>query len=553
MRLTNNTTIALLALVGCGVDASDETGAVLRIEPADATHVVTDGQPVTTQYRAYLVSSDGAERDVTADTRFELSRPELGTWRATNDDISLELRGAAVGPSAIRASYAELSAAAGIEVYAHTRIVEENAGLANAPALFDAVRSDFSCFPQIVYPETGTVMPSNLDGLEVHWMDFTNDIFEVSFETQYATVELYTTNMHRALSADSWAQLASTTEPVMVHVSGINAGSPAVACTSTKRRLLVADQALKGALYSWSEATGIWRHDVETRGEPEPVQILPPLKITTLEPTIQTGSFASTCVGCAVSKNGARMAVRLDNGAGAIVDFTQDSMTMPMTWESATFTPTADKLVVEHDGVLRLLGETGIELATLVNTEGTSAQDPQLSPDGSKLVNVESTGFSPTGKGDLVIRSVTENIFGDATILVGAQPGVAHYSPSWSPDGKWLAFTRATGWGTASPLASIWVVKADGSEPAIQLVAPTADVDMAARWAPATYSLEGESFYYLTFDSLRPYGRRTDLGRQIWTMAFFPATKLAHPAFHVPFQSSDLSNHVSQWTTALVR
>jgi hypothetical protein len=36
-------------------------------------------------------------------------------------------------------------------------------------------------------------------------------------------------------------------------------------------------------------------------------------------------------------------------------------------------------------------------------------------------------------------------------------------------------------------------------------------------------------------------------------MAFFPATKLAHPAFHVPFQSSDLSNHVSQWTTALVR
>ena len=53
-------------------------------------------------------------------------------------------------------------------------------------------------------------------------------------------------------------------------------------------------------------------------------------------------------------------------------------------------------------------------------------------------------------------------------------------------------------------------------------------------------------------DSLRDYGKH-EMGRQIWMMAFFPKTQLAYPAFRVPFQSTGLSNHVSQWATALVR
>ena len=102
-------------------------------------------------------------------------------------------------------------------------------------------------------------------------------------------------------------------------------------------------------------------------------------------------------------------------------------------------------------------------------------------------------------------------------------------------------------------LAAIWVVRTDGKVAPVQVTVPTQDTDMAARFALDTQTINGERFYYLTFDSLQQYGAHADLGRQIWMMAFFPETKLVRPAFHVPFQSMASSNHVSAWTSALVR
>ncbi|HUS32821.1 MAG TPA: hypothetical protein VMZ53_30175 [Kofleriaceae bacterium] len=544
MRLTNHTAVAVLALVGCGVDAVDDSTATLRVEPADVSQVVTDGQPVSTQYRALLVTADGSERDVTAESTFALARPDLGTWQSS----SLELRGAAVGPSAITATFEGMTASTNLTVYAHTRIVEED--VVNMPAWFDALRSDETCFPFVMYPEGGTILPSNLDGIDAQWADFANDRFEVSFATQYATVELYTRNHERALSADAWAQLASTHEPIMFHVSSLSSGSPTKVCTSQDRRLLVSDKPLTGAIYTWSDGGGIWRQDAATRGEPEPMIMPGTGNITQM----QTAPLVTSCSGCAVSRSGARMALRLDSGIGTILDFTQDRVMQPTSWSSATFTRNADKLVIAQDGILKLIDETGGELATLVNTPNKTAMDPQFSPDGSKLVSVESSGFSSSGTGNLVVRTFMDdgNVFGNPAQLVGGGPGVANYSPSWSPDGKWLAYTRTSGWGTSSPLTSIWVIKTDGTEQPIQLVAPTSDVDMAARWAPGAHSLNGEAFYYLTFDSQREYGAN-DIGRQIWMMAFFPQTGFARPAFHVPFQSLETSNHVAQWADALVR
>jgi hypothetical protein len=553
MRLTNYTTIALLALVGCGVDASGDSSASLRIEPADATRVVTDGQPVTTQYRAYLVNADGSEEDVTAQTAFVLDRPELGTWH----EGDLELRGAAVGPSNISATYETLTGAAAITVYAHTRIVDDDAALANVPALFDSVRPDTSCSPLVTYPETGTILPSNLDGLDVQWADYRNEMFEVSFETAFATVELYTrklglytTNMELSLPADAWAQLASTRDPVSMRVSGISGDSPSIACTSQPRSLLVSEKPLEGAIYSWTDGGGIWRHDVATRGEPEPLSMTPTNETVTSISTHLSGN----CAGCALSQDGSRLALRDDNGEGMIVDFAQDRVMSPKAWRSATFTALANKLVIEQEGALSLIDETGTQLASIPTTAGASALDPQLSPAGNQLVNVESTGFSASGKGKLVVRSFQDdgNVFGDTKVLVDAWYGTANYYPSWSPDGEWIAYTHTIGWGTSDPQTSIWVVKADGTQSPIRIVAPTSDVDMAARWIPGENVIGGASFYFLSFDSLGGYGTH-DVGRQIWMTAFFPKTRIAYPAFHVPFQSLEMSNHVAQWATVLVR
>jgi hypothetical protein len=65
--------------------------------------------------------------------------------------------------------------------------------------------------------------------------------------------------------------------------------------------------------------------------------------------------------------------------------------------------------------------------------------------------------------------------------------------------------------------------------------------------------------FYLTFSSQRPFGVRIPSGGrpQIWMTPFFPdrATLGQDPsgnAFRVPFQAVDTSNHIAQWTNAVV-
>jgi hypothetical protein len=439
-----------------------------------------------------------------------------------------------------------------ITVYANTRILDDDAALANAAARFDAARIDYSCFPQITYPETGTVLPANLDGLDIQWTDSRDDLFAVSFETTYATVDVYTTKLERTLSADAWAQLASSHDPITMRVQGMAGSSPDVACTTVDRRLLVSDKPLTGAIYSWvDDGGGVWRHDVATRGEPEPVVLFQP---TTTTSTASTASVASSCAGCAISQSGSRLAVRLDDGNGAIVDFTADRMMMPFTFDEATFSPSADKLVTAYGGYLKLISDTGSELRSIRNSAGTYGLDPQLSPDGTRLVNVEATGILSTDTASLVVRGYAYDgdTFTGTTVLVAGTAGVVNMNPTWSPDGEWIAFTRTTGWGTSQPLSSIWIVKADGSRSPVQVTAASPDVEVTASFTPGSHTIGGEPFYFLTFDSVRLFGTK-DLGRQIWMTTFFPSTSLVRPAFRVPFQSATTGNHVAQWANALVR
>jgi hypothetical protein len=64
--------------------------------------------------------------------------------------------------------------------------------------------------------------------------------------------------------------------------------------------------------------------------------------------------------------------------------------------------------------------------------------------------------------------------------------------------------------------------------------------------------------FYLTFSSKRAFGVRLAGGRpQIWMTPVFPARAAAGgdpsgKAFRVPFQDLATSNHIAQWTQAVV-
>ena len=168
----------------------------------------------------------------------------------------------------------------------------------------------------------------------------------------------------------------------------------------------------------------------------------------------------------------------------------------------------------------------------------------------------------------IVTRSFddTTNTFGATQTLVAAgTDGLQNYYPSYSPDGQWIVFTRTGGTSYNSFDAETWVVKADGTKPPVKLQIaglPQGSLTNSwARWVPfgQTFGASGEPMFYLTFSSTRTFGVRIPGGGlpQIWMTPVFPAKAEAGQdpsgqAFRVPFQDVATSNHIAQWTQAIV-
>jgi hypothetical protein len=201
-------------------------------------------------------------------------------------------------------------------------------------------------------------------------------------------------------------------------------------------------------------------------------------------------------------------------------------------------------------------------------TAGALATHPEISPDNTRLASVEFTGGydAQAYGGSIVIRSfdAAASKFGAPTVLVPSAVNVANWYPSFSPDGQWIVFTRTTSYSYNDLSAETWLVKADGTQPPIQLAAADLTGNLTnswARWVPfaQTFGPDNEKLFYLTFSSQRPFGVRIPDGRrpQIWMTPVFPSRAAAGQdpsgnAFRVPFQDVNTSNHIAQWTQAVV-
>ena len=132
--------------------------------------------------------------------------------------------------------------------------------------------------------------------------------------------------------------------------------------------------------------------------------------------------------------------------------------------------------------------------------------------------------------------------------------------PSYSPDGRWVLFNRATASSNNAPDAALWAVRADGSGQPIALTnANGRDATWNNSWPKWTpfverYVGELETLLWITFSSTRDYGLRLRQGSQrraqLWMAAFRPRTLAmdpTSPAFWLPFQNIDDSNHIPRW------
>jgi hypothetical protein len=574
--------IPLLALfAACGPDPIDglpdgpiPPEGVILLAPQDLEVTIVDGAIITQDYTATLVKPDGDQADVTDEAVFSLLNTQYGLW----NDSQLSITGQGSGPTRVQAMARGADGDTGLTVFVEQTIVDPGVD-PGVPDQFDNATNDPSLAPTVVYPPNNILVPPNLGQFDVHWAAAGGaNVFEVRMKNQYVDIKRYTIGddpgqpFWTVLQPSQWYPIASSRQQLTLSLSGLNTNDPTRRGSAAEQKIDVTNEGAQGGIYYWTTSfpQGIFRYDIAT---PE----VPPA------PYFPAGSEPGgqgNCMGChALSRDGKRIALTIDSGEGrgTVMNVADRAVLVPFDtnsqrWNFATFNADGNKLATVFQGAMVLRSaEGGAVLSSIPNSPGTTATHPEFSPDGTKLVNVEGVSRIydfEVYDGSIVTRSFddTTNTFGATQTLVTAgTDGLQNYYPSYSPDGQWIVFTRTGGTSYNSVDAETWVVKADGSAPPIKLQIaglPNGSLTNSwARWVPygQTFGEANEPMFYLTFSTTRPFGVRIPGGGlpQIWMTPFFPAKAEAGQdpsgqAFRVPFQNVGTSNHIAQWTQAIV-
>ncbi|HWO17538.1 MAG TPA: hypothetical protein VNO30_02140 [Kofleriaceae bacterium] len=570
--------IALSLLAACGPSPGDDDldpdGTTLRIDPPTSEHQILNGLPAYQAFTATLVQRNGKERDITAETVFSID-PSIGSF------IGSELTLGAAGKTPVFGVYEDLMGSA--QVIARVKTVRVEPPLdPSVPDLFNQPEETARA-PAIAYPPEGAVVPRNLGDFEAHWTDaHGNDVFEVSLKTEFAEVRVYVPGGNgvaaagprpswQAFAATEWMSVVGLEGAVHYQVRGVSKANPTYVGATAPRLVKLSNEPLDGGMYYWAAtssgggAYGIFRHDMAKPGQPA-------------EEYMTTNQTAGRCVACHVlSRDGTKMAITYDGGNrnATMIDVATRSRQPDFTqWNFGTFTPDATRILTVYSGVISVRNAAD-QMVVKAMPAGGYATHPDLSRDGTRLVYVRALGggsdWSFTG-GQIYTRTFDQatNAFGPETPLV--TDGINNFYPSWSPDGQWVLFNRSNGGTSYNNLnASLWVVKADGSAPPLQLSA----FNQAAggltnswgRWAPfaQTIGANREPIFWVTVSSKRNFGTRrvnsadaeTLKTPQIWMAPFYTSRAELRedpttPAFRLPFQNLTSNNHIAQWTERVV-
>ena len=558
------------AMFGCGShpggDDGDITNATLTLDPPTSELLILNGVAATEGFTATLTYPDGTQEDVTADTTFQIDSA-FGAFAGPTLSMG------AAGKASVLGAYLDKAGTA--QVIGRLRDVRVDPSLPpNTPDLFTAPE-DAARKPQIVYPPVGVVVPRNLGDFETHWVDPSgNDVFEVSLHTEFTDVRVYvpggnglatvgTMPSWTAFKATEWIDAVGQEDTVSFQVRGVQQSNPTTVGAAAPQLVKLTNEPMEGGVYYWATAStsgvyGIFRHDMSKPGQ-------------VAEEYMTTNQTAGRCVAChALSRDGTKMAVTYDGGNrnGTFVDVaTRVAQPDTNQWNFGTFLPDGNQFISVEAGVM-VVRDTATQ-GVIVTMPATGAvSHPDMSPDGKNLVYTHNSGadYSFNG-GQIYVRTYdpTTHAFGAEHALI--TDGGNNFYPTWSPDNQWILFNRsATGSSYNNADASLWVVKADGSLPPIQLstanLAAGGLTNSWGRWAPFAQTLgsNGEPVFWITVSSKRDFGvrkRLVDNWPQIWMMSFSPSLATAGhdpstPAFRLPFQNLDSKNHIAQWTEKIV-
>lgn len=563
-----------------GTDGGTSSGG-LRIEPADHEVTITSGASANIDYRAFLRDASGAEREVTSEVVWSSTVVTLGAFSGATFSSAPD-RG---GRTTIRATMGTAEANTSLTIRLERQVVTGSAP-ADAPSRFGGT-ADPARAPELVYPESGTMVPPNLQELEFHYRTNGSTVFELHVQASAVDLRIYFGCPESVGGGciytpdrDVWESIATAAAgqgPITYRLRGVNdAGQLG---ETEELELIVAEEPITGGLYYWNAGEGVVeRFEFGVRGARAERFIGRP----------ETG--AGMCVGChTLSRDGRRIAVGTDlptttfqvfdvasrnrifslGAGGGIGAFPQES-------NFASFSPDNSQIATSMVAGLRILdGATGNIVA--MGLGGGPSSMPDWSPDGNHIVYVRHdapAGFVVDTPGVTDGRIVRLDRSGSGwvvgpTLVAG---GGNNFYPSYSPDGQWIVFNRSpsntSSMGTdpdsgmgGVPDGELWVIRADGTGTAMRLSRATGEYsDTWPKWDPTVYRDRDRDLFWLTWTSRRAFGLRLaqDAQSQLWMSAFDPTEAAAgregaYPAFRLPFQDIATGNHIGQWVTTVER
>jgi hypothetical protein len=559
-----------LALAACGPtghgggdDDDDAPPGSLRLEPAQAELVVADMVPATQRYRVIARDQDGDDHDVSDLAELSLGLPTLGSFAGATLTTAAD-RG---GRTTVRASWNGQQAEGDLVVRLRQVIVE--------PGVPTDALDDFAgaqpggAPPALVYPDTGVIVPPNLNTMEVHFQPGAgNDVFQLTVHGSALELVVYFTCSPLGAgcgwdpSQRTWDILATAGRgdaPLDYRLRGLDhdAASPRYG-ESEPRTLQFATDDLEGGLYYWAAGVSgaVMRYDFGRRGQ-------------TAERFLGVQqTSAGQCVGChALSRDGSKIAVGLDIPGPATLE-AYSVGTRARLWTTAGGSPFpgfpspngANFFAFSPDAT-RLVSSDGVALTVRNADDGSGAAQvvanatmPDWSPDGARVVFARGASQPAASPGVMRGSIVTVDASGwNGEQMIVPSAGENNYYPSYAPDSQWVLFNRSQLADSFDATdARVMVVAAAGGAPIALGRATSTAGDSWPKWAPLVHEYAGGPLMWMTVSSRRPYGLRAGGTAQLWMVGFDPARAArgedpSFAAFWLPFQDAASGNHIAQW------
>lgn len=445
--------------------------------------------------------------------------------------------------------------------------------------------------PALLYPEDETKIPFNLPPVMFQWKKGDPGNQLVGLQLKGAHVDLLVAT-YSALQwepvAATWSAITTSAKGSTIRVTVVGTGRTSGALHGgSTQKLHVDSLPISGTIYYWATGPyGSAKNGIRMveAGTNKPKDYY----------TLSSGG-TKRCAGChALSRDGKQIVFTeyddpKDDWTNYIkgLEVTSKKPFTPvdkLVGDFFTFSPTGDRIVSSEAGVLTLRSSTdGAQQATYKAASGFLVSHPDWSPTEDRLALVVFPSSYKVDhhfcEGSIAVSPIDKDGPFSPKVIV-ASTGMSHnnYYPTFSPDGKHLAYNQAAadnntklGRSTcdmyANPGAVLKMISAAGGTPVVLQRANKKGklTNSWPKWAPSG-SASSIQTWWLAFSSTRDYGHRLinstkkDVKRaklpQIWVTAIDVKRLTAggdpsFAAFWLPGQDTGSGNHIPFWTKSI--